>query len=380
MEIDGVGAPAPGAAERVRVEDLHRERFPPAGRAAGQHPRPRLRDDAEAALELGDQLLDDRVAVRADVRRVHRVRRVVVRVRVADRHRDHAWRARREPEVAERAGAGRCVVGFAEVERRAAAGEVALEVDHRVARARVLVVVARQQHVRADVHVAAPELGDARAPDLDELHQLAVLRVALVEHAALGHRLDRQDHAAELERDDAAAARVEPHALHRAVRVPRRPPQVLPLARLVVHLECVAVRAVVRRVDVEERLDVVLARREVRDARERVALDALRFVAEHHGQAGREVAHVQPVERDAGHVHLLARLAGAVPREHDEDAAGDRDLEPERCDRLAGLRGQLDLEARRGLAPDDPHAAHQAGQRDGGEEGGGAGGSGLSHG
>ena len=66
------------------IKDLRGERFPSAGRAAVHEPRPAGADAAELLLEVGDQLVGDRVAVRAEVLRVHRVRIVVVRVGVLD--------------------------------------------------------------------------------------------------------------------------------------------------------------------------------------------------------------------------------------------------------------------------------------------------------
>src|SRR5205814_9079048 len=87
----------PRAAEEVRMEDLQRERFPSARRAAVEPARPRLLDDAELLLDLGNELLHDRVAVRADVHRVHGVRIVEVRRRVLEGDGDEARKVVADP-------------------------------------------------------------------------------------------------------------------------------------------------------------------------------------------------------------------------------------------------------------------------------------------
>src|SRR4030095_14159213 len=72
-EIDRIGAVRPGAVVEIRVEHLDAKRFPAAGRAAVHRARP-WSDAAERLLDVRNQLVGDRIAVRAEVLRVHGVR------------------------------------------------------------------------------------------------------------------------------------------------------------------------------------------------------------------------------------------------------------------------------------------------------------------
>ena len=148
---------------------------------------PRKRDSM-----CGHQLLHDRVAVGAQVRRVHRVRVVVVGIGVLDLDDQHARKVRPGPLLVEvvgrllldavvalelealavlalQVGVRRRLPPVAEIAR-----EVAVVDDERVARVRVRVEALGQEDVRAEEHVAAPELRQQLAPDA---HVLDVLRV-----------------------------------------------------------------------------------------------------------------------------------------------------------------------------------------------------------
>ena len=100
-EGDRVGTVGERRAEEVGMEDLQRGGFPAAGRSAGQDARVGLANDAEALLDLGNQLLHDRVAVRADVDRVHGVGVVEVRIRMLERDGDHAREVVAQPRLRE---------------------------------------------------------------------------------------------------------------------------------------------------------------------------------------------------------------------------------------------------------------------------------------
>ena len=74
-EVDAVGAARPGPVEEVGVEDLEGQRLqPPWLDPAVEHPGPALADPPEGGLDVRDQLLRDRVAVRPVVGRVHLIR------------------------------------------------------------------------------------------------------------------------------------------------------------------------------------------------------------------------------------------------------------------------------------------------------------------
>src|ERR1700680_297822 len=77
-EVHRVWAHAPGAVEKIGIEDLHAQRFPAARGAAIKTARPALPDAAELLLDRRDQLLRDGIAVGADVCGIHRVGIVVV--------------------------------------------------------------------------------------------------------------------------------------------------------------------------------------------------------------------------------------------------------------------------------------------------------------
>lgn len=72
-EIDGIGAISPDAAKEIGMKNLQREGLPSTGRSAIEQTRPRLANGAETLLDFGNQLLEDGVAVRADVDGVHGV-------------------------------------------------------------------------------------------------------------------------------------------------------------------------------------------------------------------------------------------------------------------------------------------------------------------
>ena len=104
MEVDGVGAGGKGAVVVVRIEDLHGQRLPAAGRAAVSEARPALADGAKLLFDGRNQLVLDGVAVGADVGRVHGVGVVVVGIGVLDLDDEHAREAGRDPLLVELVG------------------------------------------------------------------------------------------------------------------------------------------------------------------------------------------------------------------------------------------------------------------------------------
>ncbi len=88
----------------VRIEHLHGERFPSAGGAAVNEARPALADGAEIFFDRGNQLGFDGVAVRAEVRGIHGVGIVVIRIGVIDLRDEEARKFRRNPLLIELVG------------------------------------------------------------------------------------------------------------------------------------------------------------------------------------------------------------------------------------------------------------------------------------
>ena len=125
--------------------------------------------------------------------------------------------------------------------------EVALDVVHRIADRRRL-VVARQQYGGAEVDRPAPELRERRTLDPEALDVLGIGAHDRWRDDVVGHELD-----------DGLRHRVEMHLLRRAVDVPRRARPILSFPLVVVHPEHVAVGALELGVDVHEWLDPVVA-------------------------------------------------------------------------------------------------------------------------
>ena len=185
------------------------------------------------------------------------------------------------------------------------------------------VVALGQQHVGADVHRLAPELGEQLALDLDVLHMCRVGRVALLRRAAGRHGVTGLQHLVELEVERAARDRVEMQQHGRAHQVARRDPQVVAVTARHVQRDDRAVGAVERRVDVEQRLHVVVAGRQLVERGERVAVD-VEAAVQGDGAARRHAGDVLAPERrsvgDAAVVGQEPRLIRVRPGHDDEQA------------------------------------------------------------
>ena len=185
------------------------------------------------------------------------------------------------------------------------------------------VVALGQQHVGADVHRLAPELGQQITLDLDVLHMCRIGRVALLRRAAGRHGIAGLQHLVELEVERAARHRVEMQQHRRAHQVARRDPEVVAVTTRHVQRDDRAVGAVERRVDVEQRLHVVVAGRQLVERGERVAVD-VEAAVQSDGAARRHAGDVLAPERrgvgDAAVVGQEPRLVRVRPGHDDEQA------------------------------------------------------------
>ncbi len=323
-EVHGIGIEHPGAAEEVGVVHLEREGLPAPGRAACEQPRPWRANHPEVLLQVGHELLEQRIAVGAVVRRVHGVGVVEVRRRVLKRHRDQLRKVGRVPRpVKLEAGFARGLLesrGAVARRFRHAVGretegrpeiEVPLLVHRRVAARRVGVIAARQQHRRPEVHRVAPPGGEDVALDPDVFHPLGVLR-----------ELDRGKRAGELQTDRIGARRVEMHLPHVADQVSGSAVELLALPLVVVQPQGVSVGAVKLGVDVDERLHVIVTRGDVAQAREGIAEGR---AVDDRGCSRGELRDVHPEERDAiaFATHLEPGLDVGVAGHEDVHAPGE---------------------------------------------------------
>jgi hypothetical protein len=89
-EVDRIRTERPCPVVLIGIEDLDGQGFPSPGGSAVERPRPALSDAAELPLDMGDELVGDGVAVRAQIGRIHGVGIVEIRVRMMDGHQDHA--------------------------------------------------------------------------------------------------------------------------------------------------------------------------------------------------------------------------------------------------------------------------------------------------
>ncbi len=103
-EVDRIRAGDERAVVVIGIEHLDGHRFPAAGGSAVDEARPALADATELLLDRRNQLRLDRIAVRAEIRRVHRIRVVVVRVGVVDLGDQDAREVRARPLLVELVG------------------------------------------------------------------------------------------------------------------------------------------------------------------------------------------------------------------------------------------------------------------------------------
>ncbi len=186
----------------------------------------------------------------------------------------------------------------------------------------MLVEALRQQDPRAEVGFATPELGQQLALDPDVLQIFRLLRVR-----------KRRDLLLERDRDRAAGRRIDSNPARLAEQVPRfgAPDLAFPVIRRQLH--DVAVFAVVGLVDVQHRLDRVIARRHLREAFDgkadgRVVDDGRRVRCEPVDVDAKELERLFRVLVRADLLprlaHVETRLAFRIGREQQQDPTVDR--------------------------------------------------------
>ncbi len=207
--------------------------------------------------------------------------------------------------------------------------KMVLDVHHRIALGGVLVIALGQQDGRADVHWLSPKLAHQLAR---KLHPLDVLRV--------GGDLDWRDHLAGLELDVIAGGRIQMHLLHLAVQISRRFVELLAFPTVHVRPDRVPVGAMKFRVDINQRLHVVIARRQLLHALEGIAEG---LGVDHRRLPGLKLADVGAVDRRllVPPACLQTRLGMVAAAKDDKHAPGDR----------LGMRrgGKRDFKARTGI-------------------------------
>ncbi len=264
----------------VGIEHLHRQRLPAARRAAIHKPRPSLPDAAKLLLNRRNQLRLNRVAIRPQVRRVHRIAVVVVRIRVVDLHDQQSRLVRLNPVLVvlvalllhdavvalqvKPLGVIRLQIRIrrrlAEVEKLWL--EVVLKHNQRIVRVRMLVEPLRHHHHRAQVNRRSPEIAqqlrlNPQVPD--------VLRIRI--------RLDRRNHLRQLQMQILLRSRCNMHLHWLRVQVPRLDVPVLSLAHVRRQLHRLPVAAMKRLIDVQHGLHGVVTRRHLRERPMRIPIN-----------------------------------------------------------------------------------------------------------
>ena len=290
----------------------------------------------------------DGVAVGAVVGRVDAVGIVEERRGMLNRDRDHAREVVARPrllEVVPRLAHPSRVAPHPVEEPRLARGRLGREAegglepevvgleDHGVPPPGVVVVAAGQQDDGAQVHGVSPPFAEDTAPDLHALDPLGVRR-----------NLDRGKDVGELQADRRLRSRVYAHAPRNADEVARRERPALALPLVLRGPDDAAVLPAELRVDVEQRLHPVVARRQLAQARVGIAVGA--GVDEHRParldglDVGREEGH-PPVALPRRVVGGDAGLGLRGRGQGQEEAAGQRAVVE------AGRVADLDAEERR---------------------------------
>ena len=139
-EIDRVGRGGPGSAEELRIDHLEPQRAPAARRVTGQKAGVRRRNQAEAFLEMRDELLGERAAPRAVVGRIGELM-VTAGKGAVEIHADH----RHALSLARLADQARALAP----RRQMIAAESVNHIAGRVAAGRLFVIAGRQHHAGA---------------------------------------------------------------------------------------------------------------------------------------------------------------------------------------------------------------------------------------
>ncbi len=166
-----------------------------------------------------------------------------------------------------------------------------LDVVHGIAPVRLLLVTTGQQDRRSQVHRFAPEFGQDGTLEPDALHPPGILRDG-----------DRRDHVPADQLDGLGPGRT------------------LTLPLVLVHPEGMPVRAAEFGIDIHERLDEILAGRNIPQTLDRVPEDP---VIDDDLFSRHQLIHIDTVEGNPAGTDLESRFPLFEGREHHEYTAGD---------------------------------------------------------
>src|ERR1017187_10128805 len=215
-------------------------------------------------LQIGNQFLEQRIAVWSVVGGIHCVRIVEVWRRMLERDRNHAREIVAAPvlvELVARLPAPAAIRRWPLAEpERGVQTEMTLYIYPRILLAGMLVVTLRQQHRRAQIDRMSPELCEHGALYLDVLHPRGV-----------GRQLDRWNYLTGLQFYVVSGRRVQMDLANLAIQIARRPREVLALPFVHVGPHHVAVGTMELRVDIDYGLHVVIACRNLLQTARRVS-------------------------------------------------------------------------------------------------------------
>ncbi len=251
----------------------------------------------KSALDLGNQLPIDGIAIRAQVGGIHRVAVVIVRIGVLYLDHEEAREVRTRPLPVERVRlllldpvVARQVKAVREIRfqvrirrRRAEFGNVVrkmpVENHEGISRPGMCREPLWQQHMRAEIHIAPPELREQLAADADVPDVLGVFS-----------GLDRGDSPLERERGPATKPWIEPDANRNRVQIARLALPMLTLSLVRWQQQRAPVPQVKGLVAIQHCLHQILAGRNLGQVARR---PAERAIVEHHGLAGCQSLDIQ---------------------------------------------------------------------------------------
>ena len=269
-KIDGIGAIGVGVVVKIGIEDLRGGGFPAPGGAPFESASPGLSDAAEALFDFRDKFLNDGVAVGTQVGGVHRIGIVVIGIRVLDAKDEHAGKTARGPILIEAVGILEIlqVVGFGTAsgfrsffDKKFPVGlEMTLVDEQRIVCRGMLVETVGKEHGCAEIDGAAPEGGKELALNTDVLDVLGVF-----------DGLDGGNIFGESEANDVIGLWIKVDELRLAEKIAGLLEPLLALAHVGRKFDGVAIGTMEGLVNIEDGLDIVVARRKLLERDERIA-------------------------------------------------------------------------------------------------------------